>query len=388
MFNRQLWEGGFQSLDMTDITRHSTGFISFIKREMVFSISLLLAVITSLISMPKLGYINFKTIFSLLNLMVLVKAFEELKIIDMAAVRILTKFKNSRMVSFALIFLTFFSSMLITNDVALLTFIPLTLVIGKMANFDCLKTIIFQTLAANIGSSLTPMGNPQNLFLFTRYNLSITQFFSTVTPFVLMGMIMLVLLNLKIPVSNLKFTLEDIKIKNIKNAVIYCILFIIVILSVVNIIDYRIASALTFIFIFMEDKNLFKKIDYFLIITFICFFIFIGNISGMKVIYTHIKAFLSSNARTYFSSIILSQFISNVPAAILVSGFTQSWRSVLLSVNIGGMGTLIASLASVISYKLYVNEYNDGNKYLLKFSIYNFSSLVLFALLNFVFWGL
>jgi Na+/H+ antiporter NhaD/arsenite permease-like protein len=367
---------------------NSKGLTTFIKKEAVFSISLLLAGATSLFSIPRLEYINFKVIFSLFNLMLLVKAFEELKIMDMAAVSILGKFRDSRMVSLSLIALTFFSSMLLTNDVALLTFVPLTLIIGRKTRFNCMETVIFQTLAANIGSSLTPMGNPQNLFLFSYYNMDAASFFSTVAPFVLMGMVFLVLVNFKIPASNLIFSLEDIQIGDKRKAAVYGMLFAAVILSVFNIVDYRIASVLTAASVIIMDRNLFREIDYFLLLTFVCFFIFIGNISNMQSVYLYMKSFLSGSARTYFSSILLSQVISNVPSAILLSGFTGNWREVLLGVNIGGMGTLIASLASVISSRLYANEHNGGGKYLLKFSIYNFAALLLFALINYFLLGL
>jgi Na+/H+ antiporter NhaD/arsenite permease-like protein len=367
---------------------NSKGLITFIKKEAVFSISLLLAGATSLFSIPRLEYINFKVIFSLFNLMLLVKAFEELKIMDMAAVSILGRFRNSRLVSLSLIALTFFSSMLLTNDVALLTFVPLTLIIARKTCFNCMETVIFQTLAANIGSSLTPMGNPQNLFLFSYYNMDAARFFSTVAPFVLMGMVFLVLVNFKIPASNLVFSLEDIQIGDKRKAAVYGMLFAVVILSVFNIIDYRIATLLTAVFTFIMDRNLFLEVDYFFLVTFVCFFIFIGNISNMQSVYLYMKSFLSGSARTYFSSILLSQVISNVPSAILLSGFTGNWREVLLGVNIGGMGTLIASLASVISSRLYANEHNGGGKYLLKFSIYNFAALLLFALINYFLLGL
>lgn len=361
--------------------KHSEAFAAFIRKEAVFSISFLLAAATSLLSVPRIEYIDFKVILSLFNLMLLVKAFEKLRIMDIAAVNILRKFKSSRIVSLVLILLAFFSSMLITNDVALLTFVPLTLIIGKKAEFDSMETIIFQTLAANIGSSLTPMGNPQNLFLFTHYNMSLAQFFTTVGPFVMMGMLWLVVLNFKIPSSDLIFILEDIKMGNKRKAGAYFILFFIVILSVFRIIDFRIATALTVIITFIMDRDLFGKVDYFLLMTFICFFIFIGNISSMDFISTYLKAFLSSGPRTYFSSILLSQVISNVPCSILLSGFTDNWREVLLGVNIGGMGTLIASLASVISNKLYLNEHDDGGKYIMKFSLYNFGGLILFGII-------
>ncbi|MFU0825473.1 SLC13 family permease [Clostridium sp.] len=248
--------------------------INTLKNEVVFTGALILAIGTSFISIPRLDYIDFKVLFSLFNLMLIVKAFEELKIMDKLAVEILSKYKNSRMVSLILISLTFISSMFVTNDVALITFVPLTLIIGKKTKIEVIDIIIFQTLAANIGSSLTPMGNPQNLFLFSYYKLKAGAFFKITAPLVAIGAIWLFLINLRNKNISLDFQLNHIPIKDKKRAVIYGVLFFIIIMSVFNVIDYKLVSALTIIVVFFLDRELIMKVDYFLLITFIGFFLF------------------------------------------------------------------------------------------------------------------
>lgn len=358
-----------------------------LKKEKVFCISLLFAILTSFLVQPKVSYIDFKVLILLFNLMIIIAAFENLKVMDKIAIEVLLKCKNTRMVSMVFVVITFFASMLVTNDVALLTFVPLSILTFKKAKVDSMKTIILQTLAANIGSSLTPMGNPQNLFLFTHYNLSGFQFFSVTIPFVALGMLWLFLLNNKVSKEELKISLKIVHIEDRKRTNIYLILFAFIVLSVFGFVDYRYTFLATLVCVLFMDKHLIKEVDYFLLATFICFFIFIGNISNIEIIQTYLKHFLQRPSMPYFSSIILSQVVSNVPCSILVSGFTDNWREVLLGVNTGGMGTLIASLASLISYKLYVNE-NEVAKnkmYLKKFNMYNFVSLFLFTIINYLF---
>jgi Na+/H+ antiporter NhaD/arsenite permease-like protein len=358
-----------------------------LKREKVFCISLVLSIFTSFLIQPKISYINFKVIVLLFNLMIIISALEKLKFMDKVAIEVLLKCKNTRMVSMIFIGITFFASMLVTNDVALITFVPLSILTFKKAKIDPMKTIILQTLAANIGSSLTPMGNPQNLFLFTYYNLSGAQFFSITVPFVVIGMLWLFLLNNRISKEKLKLSLKTINIEDKKRTSIYLIIFAIVIFSVFGVIDYKYTFLVVVVCVMFMDKYLIKEVDYFLLATFICFFIFIGNVSNIKSIQVYLHSFLQIPNMPYFSSIIFSQVISNVPCSILVSGFTKNWREVLLGVNIGGLGTLIASLASLISYKIFINE-NEEEKnklYLKKFNIYNFVSLFLFTIINYLY---
>ena len=352
--------------------------INFIKREVVLVIAITLAVITSFISMPKISYIDFKVIVLLFNLMIIVAALKELNVLDNIATSLLKKCSNIRTISFTLVFITFFLSMIVTNDVALITFVPLTLIIGKKANIKTLKLIVFQTLAANLGSALTPMGNPQNLFIYSFYKMKPLEFFKITTPLVLLSLILLSLLFVKQSNDKLCFTIEDIKIKNKNKVVIYCILFLIILLSVFSIISYIIAFVFTIIVVFILDRKLFKKVDYSLLVTFIGFFIFIGNISSMDIVRDFMSNILSTEKSTFISSIISSQVISNVPATILISAFTPYYRELLLGVNIGGLGTLIASLASVISYKLYIKDNEKSSReYMKVFTIYNILALII-----------
>ena len=316
--------------------------------------------------------------------MIVISAFKRLKLLDKIAVDILTKHKNLRMVSLILTFLCFISSMLITNDVALITFVPLTLIVAKKAGFNPIKTIIFETLAVNIGSSLTPMGNPQNLYLFSFFKMGLLPFFKTTITFVAIGALWLFMLNRRIPDIDLDFDLDKIKIKDKKSLFIYCILFIFILLSVFNVVDYRVAFIITLLVSFIIEKELFKEVDYYLLLAFVCFFITIGNLANMKIVDELIRKILTNNTNVYLYSIFFSQLISNLPCAILLSKFTNSWKEILIGVNIGGMGTIIASLASLISYKFYSKEY-DGKKYLIKFTIYNFGSLMVFTLLFYLF---
>nr|WP_253200440.1 SLC13 family permease [Clostridium sp. CF012] len=317
--------------------------------------------------------------------MIVVGAFKHMKILDKIAVGLLTKFNNSRKISFILIFLTFFSSMLITNDVALITFVPLALIVSKRAHLSPMKLVVFQTLAANIGSSLTPMGSPQNLFVFSYYKLTAFGFLEVMLPFAILGAIWLFILNLTEKNRKLDFDLDKVIIENSLPVLIFFALFLFILLSVFNIINYKLATIITILIVLLLNKKLLVKVDYSLLLTFICFFIFIGNLSSLPFIEHYAKGVLQDKTTTYFSSIILSQIISNVPCSILLANFTSNWRELLLGVNIGGLGTLIASLASVISYKLYVNEcsHKEKNKYLSCFTFYNIISLFLFTFINY-----
>jgi len=354
------------------------------KKDMVFTSSLVLALGSCFFVLPRTSYIDFKVLSCLFNLMVVVKAFEELKLLDKFAVYILNKCTSSRKVTLTLILLSFFTSMLITNDVALITLVPLTLIISRKSQINMMVTVILQTLAANIGSSLTPMGNPQNLFIFSYYNLEAIQFFRPIILFVLSGLIWLYILNFKNKNVKIDIALSEVKVQDKIKTWVWSLLFIVIILSVFGIVDYRGAFILTLLVTLLINKKLIYKIDYFLLITFVCFFIFIGNISNIPAIDSYVKSILNSSRSTYFSSIMLSQFISNVPCSIFLSKFTTHWKELLLGVNIGGMGTIIASLASVISYKLYIKENPGSSKeYLIKFSIYNFLSLLIFTVMNY-----
>ncbi|WP_300696855.1 SLC13 family permease [uncultured Clostridium sp.] len=361
-------------------------FIEFIKKEIVLIIAMILAIGTSFISLPKIEYIDFKVIILLFNLMILVAGFNDLKVLDSIATSLLKRCTSLKSLTYMIVFLTFFSAMIVTNDVALITFVPLTLIIGKKANINILKAVIFQTLAANLGSALTPMGNPQNLFIYSYFNINILEFLKITLPLVLLSVIFLIFIIFREKRESISFKVEKIKIENKRGIIIYSVLFFITLLSVFHLIDYRISFVITIISIISFNKNLFKKVDYSLLITFVAFFIFIGNISSMSEIKEFMINILSSEKSTFISSIISSQFISNVPATMLISAFTPYYKGLLLGVNIGGLGTIIASLDSVISYKLYLNEYpSNGGNYIKKFTLYNILGLVIIVFILYFF---
>lgn len=364
--------------------KKKSSFIEFLKKECVLVIAVTLAILSSFISIPKLSYIDFKVLILLFNLMVVVAAFKELKVLDSIAIGLLKKCNTYTSISLALVFITFISSMIVTNDVALITFVPLSIVIARKANINVLKIVIFQTLAANLGSSFTPMGNPQNLFIYSFYNLSPIDFFKITLPIVVLAVLFLVLLVFKDKKMNLSLDLEDVKIDNKRDVYLFGGLFLIILLSVFHVIDYKVTFLITIVMVLILNKKLFSQVDYSLLITFIGFFIFVGNISTMDVVKNFMEGILNSPKSTFLASVLSSQVISNVPATMLLSGFTNHFKELLLGVNIGGMGTLIASLASVISYKIYASEFGNDN-YMKSFTFYNILGLIIFVPIAYMF---
>ena len=364
--------------------KKKSSFIEFLKKECVLVIAVTLAILSSFISIPKLSYIDFKVLILLFNLMVVVAAFKELKVLDSIAIGLLKKCNTYTSISLALVFITFISSMIVTNDVALITFVPLSIVIARKANINVLKIVVFQTLAANLGSSFTPMGNPQNLFIYSFYNLSPIDFFKITLPIVILAVLFLVLLVFKDKKMNLSLDLEDVKIDNKRDVYLFGGLFLIILLSVFHVIDYKVTFLITIVMVLILNKKLFSQVDYSLLITFIGFFIFVGNISTMDVVKNFMEGILNSPQSTFLASVLSSQVISNVPATMLLSGFTNHFKELLLGVNIGGMGTLIASLASVISYKIYTSEFGNDN-YMKSFTFYNILGLIIFVPIAYIF---
>ena len=284
--------------------KKKSSFIEFLKKECVLVIAVTLAILSSFISIPKLSYIDFKVLILLFNLMVVVAAFKELKVLDSIAIGLLKKCNTYTSISLALVFITFISSMIVTNDVALITFVPLSIVIARKANINVLKIVVFQTLAANLGSSFTPMGNPQNLFIYSFYNLSPIDFFKITLPIVILAVLFLVLLVFKDKKMNLSLDLEDVKIDNKRDVYLFGGLFLIILLSVFHVIDYKVTFLITIVMVLILNKKLFSQVDYSLLITFIGFFIFVGNISTMDVVKNFMEGILNSPKSTFLASVV------------------------------------------------------------------------------------
>ena len=358
----------------------------FIKNEIVLIISFILAVISAFFVTPNMryfDYIDFRTLGLLFCLMVVMAGLNNLGIFKFIAERMLSKVNSTIGLSLILGLLCFFSSMIITNDVALITFVPFTITVLKLSNKmnKLIWIVTVETIAANLGSMLTPIGNPQNLYLFSKFNMSMGDFISTILPYALLSLVLIVASCFFVG----RDSLESPKNKTENNFSklhigIYITLFIIALLTVFRVIPYLVTVAITIIAILIFDRKVITKVDYSLLLTFIFLFIFIGNLGEIKPISDFLKSIINDNE--VLVGVISSQVFSNVPAAILLSKFTENAKDLLVGVNLGGLGTLIASMASLISFKFVAKEKVSTGKYLLTFSVLN----IIFLLLNLGLW--
>ncbi|MBE5917737.1 MAG: citrate transporter [Pseudobutyrivibrio ruminis] len=353
----------------------------FIKNEIVLCVAGVLALISAIIVHPSknyLSYIDFRTLSILLMLMITMAGLQKLSVFRQLGELLVGKMSTIRGVVLILIGLCFFSSMFITNDVALLTFVPFSIITLSISNRKDLYiiVIVLETLAANLGSMLTPLGNPQNLYLYSLSGMSMGRFIKLMLPYSLCAAALLLLSTL-IFVKNAKITLKENDRKSYERTkrekmliAIYIGAFLLSLFVVARVIPYGIGLIIVTIVAIAFDRNVLRKPDYSLLFTFIFLFIFIGNIKQIPEFSVAISSLIKLNEVGV--SIILSQFISNVPAAILCSGFAEDLQKIIIGTNLGGMGTLIASMASLISFKQY--SYIEGanqKKYIGVFTLLN-----------------
>jgi len=362
--------------------------LNFVKKEIVLSIAFVLAVISCFFVHPDaayIDYIDYRTLSILLCLMITMAGLQRLQLFRQIGEYLVNLMSSIRGVVFILLFLCFFSSMWITNDVALITFVPFTIVTLSLAKRKDLfiPVIVLDTLAANLGSMLTPLGNPQNLFLYSKANISFLDFVKLMLPYSLLSLVLLILstfafvkkASLDAPKNNAYKRTRREKLL----IILYCVFFLLSILVVMRFMDYRVGLALILLFTFINDKKILLKPDYSLLFTFIFLFIFIGNMKRIDALNDLLYQMIRD--KEVIVSIVLSQFISNVPAAILCSGFTDNYHKLIIGTNLGGLGTLIASMASLISFKQYgYVEDADKKRYLLTFTVLNVAFLIVLLL--------
>lgn len=356
----------------------------FCKREAVLCAAVILAAASSLLQAPRMEYIDFEVLSVLLSLMLVVAGLKSVRFLDWLAVELLNRCRSWHGVTLALVGLTYAASMFVTNDVALLTFVPLALVIGRTLRADMARIIVLQTLAANLGSMLTPPGNPQNLFLYARYGYTAQDFFSVMLWPGALSAAYIAFLALRRPDKPLVLRLAPLQSPVRWRTSLFLALLALNVGAVLHWVDKIVALAVTALAALLLDRKLFKQADYSLLATFAGFFIFIGNISHTSAAAYLQQSVLGTAAGTYLAALLASQFISNVPAAMLLAGLTREADALLLGVNIGGLGTLIASMASVISYKLFAAEHPyQAGTYLRTFLYYNFAGLLLLGSLTY-----
>ena len=363
--------------------------LAFAKKNAVVLIALLAAISTSFIVPPDaayLTYFDYKTLTCLFCVLAVVCALKNIRFFYILARKVVQLFKNARMSVLALVYITFIGSMLIANDMALLTFLPLGFFVLTTTHMEKYMafTFIMQNIAANLGGMLTPFGNPQNLYLYSFFEIPTGEFIEIMLlPFVLSVALITLCCILFVKAEPLQLTDEKVSLDP-KKTVLYLVLFALSIVIVFRVIPYWIGLVVIPLVLLFVDRKALCMVDYGLLFTFVFFFIFAGNMARIDVVRAFFSALLDKS--TLLFSVISCQCISNVPSAILLSQFTENYRELLVGVNIGGVGTLIASLASLITFREYTaNNPGKTAKYILEFSAFNFGFLiVLTAVMYFV----
>lgn len=359
---------------------------TFIKKEAVFCISALCAIGTMFIVTPDkeyVGYIDFHVLILLLCLMAVVAGFKSVGAFKWLTYQLLRRTNSGRVLGVTLVLLPFFASMLVTNDVSLLVFVPFTMLLlsGLGCEKNTVPVIVLQTVAANLGSMATPVGNPQNLFLYSAFSLGAGEFFCVTLPLTLVSLAGLSLFSVPVLPRTLpknELTKEDIT--NGKYLALFAVLFVLCLMTVFRVMSHYILLAVIGLGFAVLDKKtktaVFKDVDFMLLMTFVCFFIVSGNLGRVETVKDFLQSLLEKS--TLLTSVATSQIISNVPAAVLLSGFTDNWQELLAGVNIGGLGTPVASLASLITLKLYMNTKGAKvMKFLGVFTLANIIGLVI-----------
>ena len=390
--------------------------VHFIKQETVLAVAAVLAVISAFFVPPSaayMEYIDWRVLGILLSLMIIMAGLQKTGLFDAIGTKLLSKTGNTRQLAFLLVFLCFFFSMLITNDVALFTFVPFAMIMLKKCKQEkmLIPVLVFQTIAANLGSMLTPVGNPQNLYLYNLSGMGMGEFLGVMLPYTIVSGILLVIgifiCCKKEPITEIvldapktgknkvestmsveeqkkleeKEALE--KGRNLIKNTVYITLFVLSLCVVMRLVPFEMVLLAVILLVFNMDRKVLTQVDYCLLLTFIAFFIFTGNMGNITVVKDTLQQLVAGKEMAV--GIVSSQAISNVPAALLLSGFTSDYKELLIGVNLGGLGTLIASMASLISYKIFAIEYNEQKgSYFWWFTIANvifLAVLVVFALI-------
>lgn len=362
--------------------------IEFCKKEVVLVVATVLAVASAFVVPPSAeywGYIDWHVLGVLLSLMIVMAGLQKNGLFDALGEALLSRTKKVWQLVVVLVMLCFFLSMAITNDVALITFVPFAVVaLEKSQKQDLLiPVVVLQTIAANLGSMLTPIGNPQNLYLYNLSGMNIGEFVLVMLPYTGISLALLL-----VSILLLKGKREAVIVSNkaensldMKKILVYLMLFVLAFLVVLKVLPFEVVLGITLVVVFFMERKVLKDVDYCLLLTFISFFVFTGNMGNIPVIKNALQQLVEG--REVLIGVLSSQAISNVPAALLLSGFTSDYKALLVGVNLGGLGTLIASMASLISYKILANKYNDKKgKYFLWFTLANIVFLVILMILN------
>ena len=360
--------------------------INSFKNDTILFVSGILAAVSCFIVVPDSkyqGYINFRVLAILFSLMLVVSALIRIGTFDYLTSKLLGRIHSERNISLLLVVLAFFMSMLLTNDVTLVTLVPFAINVLKKYKDKrrTMYTLILLTVSANLGSMLTPIGNPQNLYLYSLYHMKLGSFIKQMIPYSAVSLILLVISVIILNITDK--TLDTAVSKDVDAPekipfIVYMALFGVCVLAVSDIIPAPFMLGIVSVVILIFDRKAFKNVDYGLLLTFVFFFILIGNLGRIDFIYSYLSVIVDKN--TTLAAILSSQIISNVPAAMLLSTFTKNGKALVIGSNLGGLGTLIASMASLITYKFFNTIKTEGEHYLLAFTMVNVVFLAILSL--------
>ena len=352
--------------------------VQFLRSQTVLVVSAVLALVSCFLVPPSrayVSYVDWRVLGLLFSLMAVVAGLRTAGTFRVLTEFLLRKVSSMRVIALLLVLLCFGFSMFLTNDVTLITLVPFTLLVFRQMTGSekaLVHTLVLETLAANLGSMLTPIGNPQNLYLYSQYDLSLGVFFRTMAPYTALSLVLLVVLTLVLVPGGAASLSEGSTFHSFhrKTFFVYAALFLLCLLSVARVLDWRVLLVAVLAVVVLENYRLLRMVDYSLLLTFVFFFVFIGNVGSLA----DVREFLENavGGREVETGILASQVISNVPAALLLSKFTTDGTGLLVGVNLGGLGTLIASMASLITYRLYAaSDRALKGRYFAEFTLWN-----------------
>lgn len=361
--------------------------LAFARREAVLTAAAALALLSAVLVPPDTqyaSYIDYNTLLLLFGLMAVMAGFQQQGAFAALGGRLLRYTATTRRLSLELVLLPFFLSMLVTNDVALIAFVPFAVAVLRMAGQERLlgRVVVLQALAANLGSMLTPVGNPQNLYLFACSGMGLGAFVGLMLPYVAASGALVALLALTVPSAPVQSMRVNARLGSARALACCTAGFALCLLCVADVCAPAVAAALIAAFLLAFDRPLLKRVDYGLLATFAAFFVFVGNMGRLPALRSLIESLLAG--REMIWAVLLSQVISNVPCALLLSGFTARWEALIVGCNLGGLGTLIASMASLISFKMVAQTQPQQRRaYLMRFTALNLLALGLLLALAF-----
>jgi Na+/H+ antiporter NhaD/arsenite permease-like protein len=352
--------------------------VKTIVKDRVFQIAAIIAVLSLFLARPRLADINFTTLWSLLGMMTVIQIFEYLHVLDFLAYRMTAGARTARQLTLFFVMLSFVAAMFLTNDMAVLTFMPLYLRVARKLHLPEIVPATAIAMAANLGSFMTPFGNSHNIFLMSKFKISLIDFGMWVLPLLLISIIFLGAMMFFVKPQDVPVVpVQDLRL-NPRLVSITCFVALLVFLSVFGVLPPWLAAVIALVFATILDYKILAHVDYGIVFTFVAFFIIVSDIQQVPAVAAILVAIEHSPTSVYFTSIATSQVMSNVPATVLVAQFTNHIPALFYGTNIGGLGTMIASLCNLLAYKqfsLYASH-EKRHKFLLPFMAMNFIGLL------------